>query len=193
MTRKGVVPIAVMLAGLSMFVAFNRCVAFESLYSDLKAAKVGDIVTVIIMEKTLATNSAKSSTSKDTKFGAQGQEGTGALSFVPGLSMDASISRGHDGLGVTKREGSMFGRMAAVVVEVLDNGSLVIKGEKEIVINDEKEMLMITGVIRPYDITTANQVYSTSIADTRITYKGKGIVSGGSKPGLLARIVSLFF
>jgi flagellar L-ring protein precursor FlgH len=180
-------------AAVYMLISLSMCGAVESLYSDLKASQVGDVVTVIITEKTLATNSAKISTSKDTKFGAQGEEGTGALDFVPGLSMDATISRGHDGTGVTKREGSIFGRMAAIVVEVLDNGCLVIKGEKEIVVNDEKEMLVITGIVRPQDITTGNQVYSTNIANTTITYKGKGLVSSGAKPSIISRILSLFF
>ena len=176
-----------------ILISLSMCGAVESLYSDLKATQVGDVVTVIITEKTLATNSAKISTSKDTKFGAQGEEGTGALDFVPGLSMDATISRGHDGTGVTKREGSIFGKMAAMVVEVLDNGCRVIKGEKEIVVNDEKEMLVITGIVRPQDITTGNQVYSTNIANTTITYKGKGLVSSGAKPSIISRILSLFF
>jgi flagellar L-ring protein precursor FlgH len=180
-------------AALYIVVNVSMCGAVESLYSDLKASQVGDVVTVIITEKTLATNSAKISTSKDTRFGAQGEEGTGALDFVPGLSMDATISRGHDGTGVTKREGSIFGKMAAIVVEVLDNGCLVIKGEKEIVVNDEKEMLVITGIVRPQDITTGNQVYSTNIANTTITYKGKGLVSSGAKPSVISRILSLFF
>jgi flagellar L-ring protein precursor FlgH len=178
---------------LYVMCSLSAALAVESLYSDLKAHKVGDVVTVIITEKTLATNSAKISTSKDTRFGAQGEEGTGALDFVPGLSMDATISRGHDGAGVTKREGSIFGKMAAMVVEVRDNGCLVIKGEKEIIVNDEKEMLVITGIVRPQDITTENQVYSTNIANTTITYKGKGLVSSGAKPSIISRILSLFF
>ena len=171
----------------------GTCWAGESLYGDLKASKVGDVITVIITEKTLATNTAKVSTSKDTRFAAEGEEGTGALDFVPGLSMDATLSRGHDGVGVTKREGSIFGRMAAVVVEVLDNGCLVIKGEKEISVNDEREMLVITGIVRPQDITTENQVYSTDIANSKITYKGKGLVTSGSKPSIISRILSIFF
>jgi flagellar L-ring protein precursor FlgH len=190
--RKSSVVSAVSVA-LCLLIGLGTCYAVESLYGDLKASKVGDVVTVIITEKTLATNSAKISTSKDTRFGAEGQEGTGALDFVPGLSMDATISRGHDGTGVTKREGSIFGRMAAIVVDVLDNGCLVIKGEKEIIVNDEKEMLVITGIVRPQDITTENQIYSTDIANTNITYKGKGLVTSGSKPSIISRILSIFF
>jgi len=166
---------------------------FESLYSDIKAAKVGDIVTVIITEKTLASNSSRMSTGKDSKLSVQGEQGTGALDFIQGFSVSANIGRGHEGSGSTERRGSIIGRMAAVVVEVLDNGNLVIKGEKEILINDEKEILVLSGIVRPEDISTNNTVYSTDIANTQITYKGKGLVSSGSKPGIFARIIGWFF
>ncbi len=176
-----------------MLLVSSPVFGFESLYSDIKAARVGDIVTVIITEKTLASNSAKISTGKETKFSTSGEQGTGGLDFIPGFSVSAEIGRGHEGSGSTERRGSIIGRMAAVVVDVLDNGNLVIKGEKEILINDEKEILVLSGIVRPEDISTNNTVYSTDIANTQITYKGKGLVSSGSKPGIFARIIGWFF
>jgi flagellar L-ring protein precursor FlgH len=171
----------------------GTCGAYDSLFSDVKAKQVGDVVTVVIVEKTLASNSSKSSTGKDTRFSTQGEEGTGGLDFIPGFSVGANISKEHEGTGVTERRGSIVGRMAARVVGVTDNGCLRIQGEREIVINDEKEMLVLTGVVRPEDISTDNLVYSTDMAGTNITYKGKGLVTSGSKPGILARLVGLFF
>lgn len=172
---------------------FSICNGFESLYSDHKASKVGDIVTVIITERTLATNRARMMTEKESKFSASGNEGTGALDFIPGFSFDASLGRGHDGQGVTERSGTIIGRMAAVVTEVLENGNLVIRGEKEIMINNEKETLVLTGTVRPEDILMNNTVYSTNLANTSISYKGKGLVNSGSKPGIFARLIGLFF
>ena len=171
----------------------GQAYAYESLYSDIRATKVGDVVTVIILEKTLASNTSKITTGKETKIGANAEEGTGALDFIPGLSMSGNISKQHEGTGTTERKGTIVGKMAAVVVDVLENGNLVIRGEKEIVINDEKETLILTGIVRPNDISTENVVYSTDIANTKIIYKGKGIVSSGAKPSLLTRIISLFF
>jgi flagellar L-ring protein precursor FlgH len=187
--------LAVVLIGIlpCLLLPAVECAAVESLYSDVKAARVGDIVTVVIVENTLASNSSKITTGKDTRFTAAGDEGTGALDFIPGFSANASLGKQHEGSGVTERSGSIVGRMAAVVVGVEDNGCLSIRGEREIVINDEKETLVLSGTVRPQDITTGNVVYSTSIANTAITYKGKGIVTSGSKPGIIARIVSLFF
>jgi len=167
--------------------------AYESLYSDVKAAGVGDIVTVIILEKTLASNTSKISTDKATSFALSGEEGTGGLDFIPGFSANADMSRNHEGTGTTERRGSIVGRMAAVVTEVGANGCLAIKGEKEILINDERETLVLTGLVRPNDISTANVVYSTDIANAKILYKGKGLVTSGSKPSLLARLISIIF
>jgi flagellar L-ring protein precursor FlgH len=167
--------------------------AYDSLFSDTKASKVGDVVTVVIMEQTLATNSSKLTTSKETAFGLSGEEGTGGLDFIPGFTGSAEMTREHDGSGTTERSGSIVGRMAAVVEQVSESGCLVIKGQREIVINDEKEILVLTGMVRPQDISTSNVVYSTSMANTQITYKGKGLVSSGSKPSIISRIISLFF
>jgi flagellar L-ring protein precursor FlgH len=188
-------PMIVSLLGLICCLAMlgSNCLAVESLYSDVKAHDVGDVVTVIIMEKTLASNSSKITTGKDTRFATQGEEGTGGLDFIPGFSAVANISREHEGSGVTERKGSIVSKIAAIVVERRDNGCLVLRGEREIVINDEKEMLVLTGTVRPHDISTSNLVYSTDMAETKITYKGKGLVTSGSKPSIIARIISLFF
>lgn len=181
------------LLTLALIVSASTLFAFDSLYSDIKASKKGDIVTVIITEKTLASNSSKISTGKETKFSTAGEEGTGGLDFIPGFSVSANVGREHEGSGSTERRGSIVGRMAAVVEEVLENGNLVIRGEKEIVINDEKEILVLSGIVRPEDISTNNTVYSTDIANTQITYKGKGLVTSGTKPSIFARIIGWFF
>jgi flagellar L-ring protein precursor FlgH len=173
--------------------SMSDLVASGSLYTDLKARGVGDIVTVVITEKTLATNSSKISTGKETKFSTEGENGTGAFDFLTGFSMSANIGREHEGAGTTERTGSILGKMAAVVTEVTAGGNLVIKGEKEIAVNDEKEILVLTGIVRPQDISTNNIVYSTDIASTQITYKGKGLITSGSKPSIFARIIGWFF
>ena len=166
--------------------------AFESLYSDLRASGVGDVVTVVIMERTLASNSSRLDTEKESRFFTSG-ESSGALDVIEPFGLAANIGRDHEGEGVTERKGSIVGRMAAVVVAITGNGNLEIRGEREIVVNDEKEILTLTGVVRPQDISTDNVVYSTDMANARIQYKGKGLVTSGSKPGIIARILSLFF
>jgi flagellar L-ring protein precursor FlgH len=177
---------------IAIFCASACSLALESLYSDLRATRVGDVVTVVIVERTLASNSAKLSTEKDTRFFTQG-EGSGGLDMIEPFGLNANIGREHEGTGVTERRGSIVGRMAALVVGVTENGNLEIRGQREIVVNDEKEILTLTGVVRPQDVSTDNVVYSTDIANTQIEYKGKGLVASGNKPGILTRIISLFF
>lgn len=177
---------------ISVVLAAGAALAFESLYSDIRATRVGDVLTVVIMERTLASNSSRLDTEKDSRFFASG-EGSGALDMIDPFTLAGNIGREHEGAGVTERQGSIVGKMAAVVVGITANGNLEIKGEREIVVNDEKEILTVTGLVRLQDISTDNVVYSTDIANTQISYKGKGLVTSGSKPGLLARLVSLFF
>lgn len=164
-----------------------------SLYADVKARSVGDIVTVAIIERASASNTSRVSTTRNTKFNNQGTEGTGLLSFFPEFGMSAQLGRDHDGQGQLTREGRLTARMAAVVTEVRPNGDLVISGDREIEINEEKEILTLTGVVRPEDIGAGNVVYSTDIAEARISYKGKGLVTSGSRPNLLVRILSWIF
>jgi flagellar L-ring protein precursor FlgH len=163
-----------------------------SLYTDLKARNVGDVLTIVIIEKTMASNTSGLDTEKDSRFSTEGV-GTGPMDFVNPFTLSASIGREHGGSGSTERTGSIVGRMAATVVGLAPNGTLQIEGRREIVVNSEKEILTVTGTVRPEDISTENVVYSNNIADMQIEYKGKGLVTSGSKPGIISRIVSLFF
>jgi flagellar L-ring protein precursor FlgH len=163
-----------------------------SLYTDLKAMDVGDVVTIVILEKTMASNTSGLDTEKESRFFTEGS-GSGPMDFVNPFALSANIGREHEGRGSTERTGSIVGKMAATVVGVAPNGNLEIEGTREIVVNDEKEILTVTGTVRPQDISTGNVVYSTDIAGMQIEYRGKGLVTSGNKPGIISRIVSLFF
>jgi flagellar L-ring protein precursor FlgH len=176
-----------LVAGLS-----TDCLAVKSFYTDVKAQDIGDVVTVMIVEKTLASNSSSIMTEKETTVGTEGG-GTGALDFIPSFGFEGSVTKDHEGLGTTSRRGSIIGQMAAVVVDVTEAGNLVIQGEKQIVVNDETEVLVLTGIVRPQDVSGDNVVISTDIASTEITYKGKGMVSNYSKPSIFTRLLTIFF
>ncbi|MCX7726069.1 MAG: flagellar basal body L-ring protein FlgH, partial [Chitinispirillaceae bacterium] len=99
----------------------------------------------------------------------------------------------YDGKGGTSRQGNLVATISARVVKVLDNGNLVIEGSKVVEINDEKEIIKITGIVRPQDVKRDNTILSTNIADAQITYTGKGVVNTGRRPGLLARFLNWLF
>lgn len=164
-----------------------------SIYADVRARAVGDIVTVAIIERASASNTSRLSTKRQTSFDNSGTAGTGALSFLPDFGMSADLGRTHEGTGQSTQEGRLTARLSATVIGVKENGDLEISGQREVSVNDERETIQLTGTIRPIDIGAGNVVYSTDIADAKIVYKGKGQVSKGSHPNVIARLFSLLF
>ena len=95
----------------------------------------------------------------------------------------------QDGGGKSERRGGLNARISARVENVLANGNLSIKGTKVIRVNDEKQNLIIKGVIRPEDIAADNTIYSTFVADAMIEYEGKGPIGEKTSPGIITRIL----
>ena len=171
----------------------RKTVRQVSMFADVKAHAVGDIVTVEIVERAKATNTSSTSSQTNTKFDNKADAGTGALSFLPDFGMSATSSRNQTGGGQTTREGKLTATLAATVQEVRPNGDMVISGQREVQVNGEKELLTLTGVVRPTDIRSGNVVESTNIADAKILYQGKGTVTKGSKPNIIVRFFSWLF
>ena len=139
-----------------------------SLYSDHKARAVGDVLTVLIVERAVASNKAQTTSGNDA--GLSFAQGTGLLSFLPeaGLGMSSDFRGGKS----TTRSGNLVAKMTARVIEVVPGGCLRIQGTQSLVINNEKQNIVITGIVRPQDIHSDNTVLSTYIADAEIKYEG---------------------
>lgn len=167
--------------------------AWSSLYSDLKARKVGDIVTILIFEYSSASNKTQTATKKENEFSLSGGPGRGALDFIPLYALSSDVKNEYEGSGSTSRSGNLRAKITATVTQVRDNGDLVIRGSRVVEINGEKEIITLSGVVRPEDISPANTVYSYNIADAQISYKGKGAISTGGRPGILTRIINWLF
>ena len=103
--------------------------------------------------------------------------------------LDAQYKSDFKCAGTTSRKESMTAQMSARVVSVLPNGDLVIRGSREIKVNYEKQYMLLQGIVRPSDISADNTVLSSYIADARIEYIGKGVVSDKQRPGWLSRIL----
>ncbi len=170
-----------------------RTVRQASLFADVHARALGDILTVAIVERASASNSSTISTSRKSKFQNKADAGTGALEFLPDFGMSADLGSDHTGAGQLSREGRLTARMAVTVNEVRPNGDLGIAGEHEVQVNDEKEILQLSGVVRPIDIREGNVVFSSDIANAKITYKGKGQMTNGTKPNVIARVLGWLF
>lgn len=162
------------------------------LFTDRKARYVNDVVTIVISETAQGENNAKleSNRTSTTTAGI-----AGVYQFNPDKTMlskyelGGSSTNDMEGEGKTKRDGTLKGRITARVTQVLDNGNLMIEGRRLITVNAEDQYMILTGVIRPEDITNDNLILSQYIADARIVYTGRGVVDDKMRPGWLTRII----
>lgn len=167
-----------------------------SLFNDSKAHRVGDILTVLLMEKTDASKKAGTKTKKSDDFSMDNPTILGApLSFpLPGLGMKGSLETklaakgAFDGSGDSSQSNSLSGRITVTVAEVLPNGNLRVRGEKRVTINQGDEYQRFSGIVRPVDIQRDNTVESTLVADAKIVYAGEGAVGDANTQGWLGRV-----
>jgi len=162
------------------------------LYVDHKARRVGDILTILIQETSNASKEATTSTSKDSKI----KTSLAKLLFPKigthrGVSpeLDLSTKNEFTGEGTTERRDTFSARMAATVVDVMPSGNLVIEGQRVITLHEERQVMILRGVVRAEDITSDNTVPSSAIADAEIEYTGKGVVAEKQRPGIVQRFM----
>lgn len=171
------------------------------LFVDHKAREVNDLITVQIVEDIKATKAASTKTAKNSShsaslkalFGFEKSIAASNRNFDPQSVLDTSVQNTFDGSGTTSRSERITGTITATVKAVLPNGNLIIGGSREVVINNETQFMLLSGVVRPQDISPFNTVLSTSISDATITYTGKGVISEKQKPGWLIRGLDLFW
>ncbi len=151
---------------------------FASLAGDRRASRVGDIITLVVVENSSASNTA----------GLNAEQ-----SYVPRIyGGELKLRDESDGRGTLQRSGRLAAQLSVRVVEVLPSGELLVRGAQEINLNGEKTRISVEGLLRPNDITAGNVALSTRLANARIEYDGDGYVSDSARPGLLARIVNWF-
>lgn len=164
-----------------------------NLYTDHRAMRMDDILTVYITENAKAGSQSSTNTNKKNSIGVDNLQGTGALDFIPAFGAKGGLNVGYDGKGGTSREGNLVAKISARVIKVFDNGNLMIDGSKVVEINEEKEIIKISGIVRPQDIGPDNVIYSYNISDAQITYSGKGVANRGQRPGFFARFFNWLF
>lgn len=170
----------------------------SSLMGDLRARQVNDLVTIRVEEVMTAVGSADASVSKN------GSAAVGIPSFfgletkLPGAVNPASLVNGKTqtdfkGAGTTTRAGSLTATLTARVSEVLPNGDLVIEGVREVEINGDRQIVVLSGTARVVDITPGNVLSSASIGQLRIRYFGRGLIKDSLSPGWLIRVLNKIF
>jgi flagellar L-ring protein precursor FlgH len=156
-------------------------------YGDRKAFRVGDVLTVQVVESAKASNTANTDLSRKTANKAEltalfGLQGALAKSDLTNL-IDVTSDSSHAGAGSTKREGQLTASLTAIVKEVLPNGNLLIQGRRAVVVNNEEQYMTLTGIVRQEDISRNNSLLSSQIADARITFGGIGVVADKQRSG----------
>lgn len=164
-----------------------------SMFSDRKAGTIGDIVTILVMEYSAASSEAKTETSKSNDHGLYATGGMKISAYSPYFGARGNVKNGFKGDASVERSGRLQTKITATITEISPNGNLVLQGSRMMTVNGENEEAVITGVVRPEDISTHNTVYSFQVADAKITYKGKGVVRNGQRPGLIARFFNWIF
>lgn len=167
----------------------------QNLYSDRKAFRVGDIITITLNERTQASKNANSQIDKDStaNIGLTSLFGSSLTTNNPIGSNDLSLSAGYSGDRGTKgdaksaQSNTLTGSITVTVADVLPNGIIAVRGEKWMTLNTGDELVRIAGMVRADDISTDNTVSSTRVADARITYSGTGAFADASQPGWFDR------
>ncbi|GAB2533212.1 flagellar basal body L-ring protein FlgH [Rhodanobacter koreensis] len=159
------------------------------LFADPRAHRVGDILTIVLVESTQASKKATTSTSKTDKTAIDAPTILGQGLSIGGKA--ASISTNGDrsfaGDGSSSQSNQLTGQITVTVAQRQSNGNLMVRGEKWLTINQGQELVRISGIVRPQDIGQDNTVASTRVADARISYTGRGTLADANTQGWLSR------
>ncbi|MDN4503186.1 flagellar basal body L-ring protein FlgH [Alteromonadaceae bacterium BrNp21-10] len=165
----------------------------NSLYSDIKARRVGDIITVSLQESTSASKSATTGFSKESAMDLQPITGLGGNALNIGgqsLQLGLDSSNEFNGDAQANQRNSLSGNISVTVVQILANSNLVVRGEKWLTLNNGDEYIRLTGIVRAADISPQNEVASTKIANARIQYSGTGEFANAQQQGWLTSFFS---
>ncbi|NQY63098.1 MAG: flagellar basal body L-ring protein FlgH [Alteromonadaceae bacterium] len=162
----------------------------NNIYSDSKAHRVGDIISVILSESTQAQKNAKTELKKENSVKLDPLVGFGAETInLHGHSIGFGLNQESDFRGDSKSNqgNSLSGNISVHVLRVLPNGNLMIRGEKWMSLNNGDEYIRLTGVIRAQDINSNNTITSSKVANARIQYAGTGSFADVQEQGWLSQ------
>lgn len=162
----------------------------NDLYSDKKALRSGDIITVVLKESTQASKSAKTETDRETDIGLKPIVGLGGNNINIGsesIQFALESDSSYKGDAKSNQSNSLSGNISVNVMRVLPNGNLMIRGEKWLTLNTGEEFIRLEGIVRAKDVSADNTVESTRIANARIQYSGKGELADTQSAGWLSK------
>ncbi len=166
---------------------FQATNGYAPLTSGQRAAQVGDVLTIVLTERTQAQATAGTTTQREGNVGLLPPV-TGILSKIFSASdATAGGNSQYGGTGQTTQSNQLSGEISVTVQEVFPNGTMLVRGEKRVRLNRGNEFIQVAGLVRPADITPDNRVASTRLADARITYSGRGEIARAAREGWLQK------
>jgi flagellar L-ring protein FlgH len=169
---------------------FQASHGYAPLTSGTRASQVGDLLTIVLVERTQAVKTATATTGRDGEIGLSPPI-TGPLSFFTPQEFDMGGSSKFNGKGQAGQSNALSGEISVTVAAVYPNGTMFVRGEKLIKLNRGDEFIRIAGLVRQSDVTADNRIPSTRVADADITYSGKGEIARASRQGWLQRFFSI--
>jgi len=169
---------------------FQAATGYAALYEGWRAKKVGDPLTIVLVERTAASKSASSKLASDGSASITPPT-TGALNLFSKSDVSVNGTRSFNGTGAADQANSLSGEVSVTIAEVYANGTALVQGQKRLTLNRGDEFVRIKGVVRLADVDANNRVVSTRVADAQIAYTGKGDVARASRQGWLSRFFSV--
>jgi len=179
-------PVPVVATG-SIFQAQD---GYAALYEGWRARKVGDPLTIVLVERTAASKSSGSKLDSNGS-GSITPPATGFLNLFNKSDATLSGGRSFNGTGAADQTNSLSGEVSVTVAQVYPNGTMLVQGQKRVTLNRGDEFLKIKGLVRTADVDANNRVLSTRVADAQISYTGKGDVARAGRQGWLSRFFSV--
>lgn len=170
---------------------FQASMGYTPLTSGARATSVGDIITIVLVERTQATKTNSADTSRNGNIGLT-PPSTGVLSklFQPS-DVAMGGQNGFSGKGAATQSNALNGEITVTIAATYPNGTMLVKGEKALTLNRGDEFIQISGLVRQADISPDNRIASTRVADAKIIYTGKGEIARASRQGWLQRFFSM--
>lgn len=182
----------VLIFSASFYPQEMRQNAFKSLFSDQKANKVGDAITILVVESSQASNNAETQASRSSSLSLTGKGQVGKTT-LPGADLGLTTNNEFNGSGSTKTTGLIKTKISATIDSVLQNGNLLVRGSRKIVINGEEQIVKIKGIVRSSDIAADNSVLSYNISEAEIEFAGSGLIERSQSPGWITKFFHMIF
>ena len=169
---------------------FQADFGYSPLTSGQRAGAVGDVITIVLVERMQGSSSSNSSAGREGSIGLTPPT-TGPLSFFNPSDVSMGGNSDFEGSGESGQANRLFGEISVTVAEVYPNGTMLVRGEKELRINRGHEFVRVAGLVRAADVGPDNRVASTRVAHAQIDYIGRGEIARASRQGWLQRFFNI--